>query len=128
MRINEDVLETVRGQLAGVSSSAASVAGARGAAGPSSLWTDAAAEGALAKAGAAAQAITRRAEAASREMAKAEQSLAAREESLLSPSVISRNKGGKGGGGGKGGKGGRFSNKDAANYRKTWKSNKLKWS
>ena len=50
-------------------------------------WSDAAAEGALAKVGAAANAMTKRAEAASRELLKAEQSLSSRERAMQGPSA-----------------------------------------
>ena len=87
-KINKEVLETVRCQVAvAASCSTLALPASRISSSSSSLWVDAAADGALAKAGAAAQAITRRAEAASRELAKAEQSLSAREESLNSASA-----------------------------------------
>ena len=90
VKINDEVLETVRTQIASAVSSSSSSAGPRGA-------SSSAAESVLAKAGAAAQAITRRAEAASREMAKAEQSLALREDGLKSATVGPGRKGGKDG-------------------------------
>ena len=126
VKVNDDVLETVRAQIAAAASSSSSSAGfSRGASSHFSR-TDSAAESVLAKAGAAAQAITRRAEAASREMAKAEQSLAVREDGLKSATVGGGRRGGKDTWN-KGGKGG-----DSRKQQKTghWqaRSGKQRWS
>ena len=99
LRINEDVLEAVRVQVNSATSGSKTSSSASGPA--SSSWSDAAAEGAIAKVGAAAQAMTRRAEAASRELANAEQRLASREVALHGQTLS----GGKKGTGGKAGSG-----------------------
>ena len=120
MRINEDVLDSVRSQLGeGTGQSAPPAGSGKGSDASGSSWIAAAAEGTLAKVGAAAQAMSRRAEQASREMAKAEQNLSAREESLLGPTAGGKafNKGGKGGKPTEGGKGQGY-----------WSNKKRKWS
>ena len=98
-RINDEVLDAVRVQLGASTASGltSSSSAPRPAVSSRSQWAEAAAEGALAKVGAAAQAMTRRVEQATREMARAEQSLAAREEAMQGPSI----------GGGKSGKSGK---------------------
>ena len=110
-KINDEALGAVRVQLgagAALVSSSSSSATRPGIA-TTSAWADAAAEGVLAKVGAAAQSMTRRAEAASRELVRAEQALAAREEAMQGPTVggAKQGKGGKAnaGKGGKAGKG-----------------------
>ena len=122
VRINEDVLEAVRVQAAAaVVPAQRGSSSTSGAAAPSaSIWADTAAEGAFAKVGAAAQAMTRRAEAASRELSRAELSLSAREEAMHGQTVA----GGKHGKGGKsaGGKGGK-----AKQWQKQTGGHKRKW-
>ena len=109
-KINEEVLEEVRSrdQAAQAMMASSSSSASRSAQASQPSWTETAAEGALAKVGAAAQAMTRRAEAASREIAQAEKNLSSREEALQGPSVNKGKygKGGKAGANGKGGKGG----------------------
>ena len=71
------------------------------------LWSDAVAEGGLAKVGAAANAMTKRAEAASRELLKAEQSLSSRERAMQGPSAQNKQNKGRPQFNGKAGKGGK---------------------
>ena len=93
VNVNSDILETVRSQVHAASAAAATAGFPRGAS-SSTGWGSGAPDSVLAKAGAAAQAITKRAEAASKEMARAEKSLAAREESLHAATVGGGYKGG----------------------------------
>ena len=126
--INQDILDAVRAQAVAAQAAASGQPPAgRGGAPSSQPWLEASAESTLAKAGAAAQAMTRRAEAASRELQRAEQSLSAREEALQSnggnpPRNNNRGKGGKNQG--KGGKGGK--NQGHSSYG-GWSAKKRKW-
>ena len=99
-KINKDVLDNVRAQLHQPPSTPAAFGAQLGTSSATSPWVQAATESALAKAGAAAQAVTRRAEQASRELTRAEQALATREDAMRGSSI----------GGGKGGKGGKANN------------------
>ena len=119
MNVNSDILETVRSQVHAASASSAT-AGFPRRASSASGWGSSAADSVLAKAGAAAQAITRRAEAASKEMSKAEKSLAAREESLRSATV--------GGGYWGAGKPGLTKKQEKSLYYRNNRGDKRKWS
>ena len=108
-KLNEDMLEEVRAQVAGAQARQKALAGqAASSDKPRSLWADAAAEGALAKVGAAANAMTKRAEAASRELLKAEQSLTSREKAMKGEKRQHQNQG----------------EKRKANWSQKWSGNK----
>ena len=105
--INEEVLDEVRSRDLAKAAAPASSSSSSRTAGAQPSWEEAAAEGALAKVGAAAQAMSKRAEAASREIAQAEKHLSSREEALKGDTYKKgQGKGGKAGKAGKGGKGG----------------------
>ena len=128
VKVNEDVLETVRAQIAGAALSSAASAGSSRGVSSQSLWAGSAAESVLAKAGAAAQAITRRAEAASKEMARAEQSLALREDGLKSATLGNGRRGGGKDSWSKGGKDGNLSRKQQKAGHWQGRGGKRGWS
>ena len=108
-KLNEDILEEVRAQVAGAQARQKALAGqAASSDTPRAQWADAGAEGAMAKVGAAASAVTKRAEAASRELLKAEQSLASREKAMKGEKRQHQNQG----------------EKRKANWSQKWSGNK----
>ena len=95
-KLNDEVLDEVRSKAMAKNSWPSSSSSSQ-AAGAQPSWMEAAAEGALAKVGAAAQAMSKRAEAASREMAQAERNLSSREGALKGETWKPQGKGGKAG-------------------------------